>query len=68
MEIEGMIKMLTINHDVLGDIYFVIFTDAERQTLHAVTTEIAGKYFGLKNFLGISDGSGVASPESTRDP
>jgi hypothetical protein len=35
MEIEGMIKMLTINHDVLGDIYFVIFTDAERQTLHA---------------------------------
>lgn len=62
-EIEGKIKTLTVKRDTLGDIYFIIVTDAEHQVLHAATTEIAGMDFGLKDFLSISDGTKVAAPE-----
>ncbi|MDY0191629.1 MAG: transposase [Desulfuromonas sp.] len=61
-EMEGNIKTLTVKRDALGDIYFVFVTDAEHQTIHAATTEIAGMDFGLKDFLTISDGTKIAAP------
>lgn len=62
-EIEGNIKTLTVKRDALGDIFFVFVTDAEVQPVNAATTEIAGMDFGLKDFLTISDGTRIASPE-----
>ena len=62
-EIEGKIKTLTVKRDALGDIFFIFITDAEHQTLHAATTEIAGMDFGLKDFLTISDGSKEPAPQ-----
>jgi len=61
--IEGKIKTLTIKRDTLGDIYFVIVTDGEHQTVKAATTTIAGFDFGLKDFLTENDGSRVAAPQ-----
>jgi putative transposase len=62
-DIEGQIKTLTIKRDTLGDIYLVIVTDGEHQTVKAATTKIAGFDFGLKDFLTESDGSRVAAPQ-----
>ncbi len=62
-EIEGKIKTLTVKRDALGDIFFIFVTDAEYQTLHAATTEIAGMDFGLKDFLTISDGRKEPAPQ-----
>jgi len=63
LEIEGIIKTLTIKRNTLGDIYFVIVTDGEHQSVHTATTTTAGMDFGLKDFLTISDGTKVAAPE-----
>lgn len=62
-EIEGKIKTLTVKRDALGDIVFIFITDAEHQTFHAATTEIAGVDFGLKSFLAISDGRKESAPQ-----
>jgi len=62
-EIEGKIKTLTVKRDALGDIFFVFVTDGEHQAVSAATTEIAGMDFGLKDFLTISDGNRIKSPE-----
>jgi len=65
-DIEGKIKTLTVKRDGIGDIYFIIVTDADHPKLHSATTEIAGMDFGLKTFLTLNTGESIAAPEPFR--
>jgi putative transposase len=65
-DIEGKIKTLTVKRDSIGDIYFIIVTDADHPKLHSATTIIAGMDFGLKTFLTLNTGESIAAPEPFR--
>ena len=61
-EIQGLVKIVTIKRDTLGDIYVYLVCDATVDTVEARSGEIVGFDFGLKKFLTSSDGKDIESP------
>ena len=61
---KGQIKTLTIKRDKLGDLYACFSVELEIPQLEAMTGQIAGFDFGLKDFLTVHDGQETYRIES----
>ena len=61
-EITGKIKTLTVKRNRLGELFLLVVTDYQQETIPVVTGKIAGWDFGLKTFLTSSDGLAYESP------
>jgi len=61
-KIEGKVKTLTVKRNNLGELFLLVVTDYQQQTIPIVTGKNAGWDFGLKTFLTGSDGSIIKSP------
>lgn len=57
------IKRITVKRDNFGDFYFVFCCDMVMEEFKRVGDTTIGIDFGLKNFLNLSDGTIVDSPE-----
>lgn len=62
-DIEGNIKTVTMKKMPTGDWYLCITTDHEAKRDYARTGETVGMDFGFKEFLVLSDGTKIQSPE-----
>ena len=62
-EIEGNIKTVTVKKMPTGDWYLCITTDHEAKRNYARTGKAVGIDFGFKDFLVLSDGTKIQSPE-----
>ena len=65
-DIEGNIKTVTVKKIPTGDWYLCITTDHEAKRSYARTGNAVGMDFGFKNFLVLSDGTKINSPEWLR--
>lgn len=61
-EIDGIIKILTIKRDALGDIYLYFVCETSENQVLARTGNSVGFDFGLKKFLNASDGQDIDAP------
>lgn len=65
-DMEGNIKTVTVKKMPTGDWYLCITTDHEEKRDYARTGEAVGMDFGFKNFLVLSNGTKIDSPEWLR--
>ena len=61
-KIEGEIKTLTVKRNGLDELFLLVVTDYQQETIPIVTGKSAGWDFGLKTFLTGSDGRTIKSP------
>lgn len=61
-EISGIVKILTIKRDSLGDIYLYFVCETTENKVLARTGKSVGFDFGLKKFLNSSDGQDIEAP------
>ena len=61
-KIQGKVKTLTVKRNNLGELFLLVVTDYQQETIPVVTGKIAGWDFGLKTFLTGSDGTTIKSP------
>ncbi len=61
-KIEGKVKTLTVKRNNLGELFLLVVTDYQDETIPVVTGKSAGWDFGLKTFLTGSDGTTIKSP------
>lgn len=66
-DIEGNIKTVTVKKMPTGDWYLCITTDHEVRRNFARTGETVGIDFGFKDFLVLSDGTKIQSPEPLKN-
>lgn len=62
-DIEGNIKTVTVKKMPTGEWYLCITTDHEAKRNYARTGNAVGMDFGFKDFLVLSDGTKIQSPE-----
>lgn len=62
-EINGRVKTITVKKMPTGRIFIFVVTDEVSTKLRTRTGKAAGIDFGLKDFLVLSDGTKIASPE-----
>ena len=60
-KISGLVKILTVKRNNLGELFLLVVTDYQPETIPIVTGKNAGWDFGLKTFLTGSDGSIIKS-------
>lgn len=61
-KIEGKVKTLTVKRNNLGELFILVVTDHQDETIPNMTGKIAGWDFGLKTFLTSSDDTTIESP------
>ncbi len=61
-EIGGKVKTLTVKRNNLGELFILVVTHHQNETIPKMTGKIAGWDFGLKTFLTGSDGTNIESP------
>lgn len=62
-DIDGNIKTVTVKKMPTGDWYLCVTTDHEAKRDYARTGKAVGMDFGFKDFLVLSDGTKIQSPE-----
>ncbi len=61
-KISGLVKTLTVKRNNLGELFLLVVTDYQPETIPVVSGKNAGWDFGLKTFLTGSDGTTIKSP------
>ena len=61
-KIEGKVKTLTVKRNNLSELFLVVITNHQDETIPNMTGKSAGWDFGLMTFLTGSDGTAIQSP------